>query len=989
MNATILVAVGDEPIRKLICDILSNRGYGVVEASGSDDASTRLDASRPDVVFADATMDGLEGFAAGTASRGVSLILVGEAGAGKSAGLVERIGAAGYLEIPVRREWLEMLARQGVYLRRCVARGGAGPLDTRMVNDYLCELLDAGDGAVLLLDRDGRLTRANEAGLRMVSVEADDAVAVEYLSLLPPLSAQLQRDALDKARSTGLPQSIEEYSGGAVYITTIRPVGGDALSGFVVVTRDITAQRKSEVGLAESEKRYRSVYEAARDAIIMLDRNDGTLLDCNAAARKLYGYTMDEMLTLTIADVSDEPERSLETIRAGVEHVPLRYHRRKSGISFPVEVSMSHFVHDGREVCTAYVRDISQHKMVEEALREGARLYRAVVEDQTELICRYNPDRELTFVNGAFARFFGVDEDDVLGQEFFPNLAENERRDLKSWLGEAGPKNPVFDREQHVRRADGEERWVLWTSRAILNHRGEVIEIQAVGRDITQQKEAERALGKAEVEKERYRQNLEATFRSIPDAIITVDSACRVIATNSAAASLLSVEREKAAGREFQDVVSDSGNPCLSVLKQVLETNRSVRGYEAKLDLPELGERMVELNCTPLIDHAKNHTGAVLVVRDVSRIVDLEKRLHERHGFRGIIGRSSRMQEIYKLLEQLSSLESIVLILGESGTGKELVAEALHYGGPRAGAPMIKVNCSALSESLLESELFGHVRGAFTGAVRDKVGRIQAAQGGTLFLDEIGDISPLIQLKLLRFLENKEYERVGESKTHTADVRIIAATNVNLLRAVKRGTFREDLYYRLNVMPVLLPPLRERQADIPLLIDHFLEVFSGQFGKVFSSVSPDAMDLFMSYSWPGNVRELRHILEHACILSPGNEINLRHMRPDLVEQMRTSRFAPPRQAEPEAPPMPGGYPVPAPQQGGYAPQMQYPGEGAAGPYGAYNEPPLTYPSRPRAGKQEVIDALRRCGGNKAKAARELGIHRATLYRKLQAWGMED
>jgi len=989
VNATILVAVGDEPIRRLICDILSNRGYGVAQASGSDDASVRLDADRPDVVFADADMAGLAEFAARTAAHGVSLVLVGDAGAGKSAALVEQFGAAGYLEKPVRREWLEMLARQGAYLRRCVSRSGAGPLDTRIVNDYLCELLDAGDGAVLLLNKDGRLTRANEAGLRLLSVDADAAQDAEYLSLLAPLSAQLQREALGKARSTGLPQSIEEYSGGAVYITTIRPVGGNALSGFVVVTRDITAQRKSEVGLAESEKRYRSVYEAARDAIIMLDRNDGTLLDCNAAARRLYGYTMDEMLTLTITDVSDEPERSLEAIRAGVEHVPLRYHRRKSGITFPVEVSMSHFVHDGREVCTAYIRDVSQHKMVEEALREGARLYRAVVEDQTELICRYNPSRELTFVNGAFARFFGVDEDDVLGQEFFPDLAENERRDLKSWLGEAGPKNPVFDREQHVQRADGEERWVLWTSRAILNHRGEVTEIQAVGRDITQQKDAEKALRLSEVEKERYRQNLEATFRSIPDAIVTVDSACRVIATNSAAAPLLSVERERAVGSDFQDVVSDSGNPCLSVLKQVLETSRSVRGYEAKLDLPELGERMVELNCTPLIDHDKQHTGAVLVVRDVSRIVDLEKRLHERHGFRGIIGRSTRMQEIYKLLEQLSSLDSIVLILGESGTGKELVAEALHYGGARAGAPMIKVNCSALSESLLESELFGHVRGAFTGAVRDKVGRIQAAQGGTLFLDEIGDISPLIQLKLLRFLENKEYERVGESKTHTADVRIIAATNVDLLRAVKTGTFREDLYYRLNVMPVLLPPLRERQADIPLLVDHFLEIFSGQFGKAFSAVAPDAMDLFMSYAWPGNVRELRHILEHACILSPGNEISLKHMRQDLVEQMRASRFAPPRQAAPEAPPMYGSYPVQAPPQAGYAPHMPYQAAHAVDPYGAYSEAHFEYPTRPRAGKQEVIEALQRFGGNKAKAARALGIHRATLYRKLQAWGMED
>lgn len=302
------------------------------------------------------------------------------------------------------------------------------------------------------------------------------------------------------------------------------------------------------------------------------------------------------------------------------------------------------------------------------------------------------------------------------------------------------------------------------------------------------------------------------------------------------------------------------------------------------------------------------------------------------------------MQDIYHLLEQLSSLDSNVLILGESGTGKELVADALHYGGSRAGQPLIKVNCSALSESLLESELFGHVRGAFTGAVRDKVGRIQAAQGGTLFLDEIGDISPLIQLKLLRFLEQKEYERVGESNTHTADVRIIAATNAKLLESVKQGIFREDLYYRLNVMPVTLPPLRERQADIPLLVEHFLGIFSNQFNKSFGRVSAEVMDLFMSYRWPGNIRELRHILEHASILSSGGEIVLKYIRKDLVDQMRASEFC---ESEPVA---------------RYVPQLS-----------VFH----------KVTREDILIALDRCGGNKARAARQLGIHRATLYRKLK------
>lgn len=963
MNSTFLVAESNGSIRSLIRDILTGKGYRVETAVNLAEASAILKRCEPDVLFAALELEDGSGSdllrQAGANGYEVPLILIIDVGVDSPGEVVARAGAMTYLGKPVDRGRLEMLARQGLGLKQRIRREKHRVRELSLSKSFLGALLDTGEEATFLLDAKGHILEVNESGAGMLQIASDQMVGKEYLPMLPSLSAGLQGDGIARARETKLPQRIEEYRGGAVFTTTIRPVlDQSSLIGFAVSTRDITAQRRSEVGLAESEKLYRSVYEAARDAIIMLDRNDGSILDCNAAARRLYGYSAEDMLHLTIQDLSDEPERSMEAIRNGIERVPLRYHRRSSGVTFPVEISMSHFVHDGREVCTAYVQDISQRKVVEEALREGARLYRAVVEDQTELICRYSPEGALSFVNSAYARFFGVDEDEVVGKEFFPRLAEDERRDLKSWLKEAGPAKPVFDREQHVKRFDGEPRWVLWTNRAILNHRGNVLEIQAVGRDVTERKEAENALDRVMVEKEQYRLNLEATFRSIPDAIIAVDSQRRIIATNSAAGTLLGIERATARGRDLEELVSTQGNPCVSVLKQVLRTSKSVRGYEAELDVPTLGERMVELNCTPLIDQDKQHTGAVLVVRDVSRIADLEKRLHERHGFRGIIGRSSQMQDMYHLLEQLSSLDSIVLILGESGTGKELVAEALHYGGSRAGAPLIKVNCSALSESLLESELFGHVRGAFTGAVRDKVGRIQAAQGGTLFLDEIGDISPLIQLKLLRFLEQKEYERVGESRTQSADVRIIAATNVNLLQAVKQGAFREDLYYRLNVMPVTLPPLRDRHADIPLLVDHFLEIFSTQFNKAFGRVSDEVMDLFMSYGWPGNIRELRHILEHACILSPGGEIGLKYMRRDLVDQMRTSQFA-------LQTPTPG--------------QIMSP----------VQEPFFAHSFPHKADRQDILDALGRCGGNKAKAARQLGIHRATLYRKLKSWGLAD
>jgi PAS domain S-box-containing protein len=955
VSSIFLVAESDAAIRTLIGDILAGKGYRVERAGTMAEATAVMSRLEPDVIFAGIDLGGDHGYDLLRVARDngydAPLVLVVEAALDDPGGLVVRFGAMTYLKKPVDRRRLVMLACQGLEMKGLIIRERNRIRELSLTSSFLGALLNTGDEAVFLLDEKGLVLKASEQGATLLQCPSPELGGMRYLSLLPQGAAAVQGEALDRAKAAGQPQRIEEHRGGAVLDTVFRPVmDKDCLAGFVVATRDITAQRRSEVGLVESEKRYRSVYEAARDAIIMIDRNDGTILDCNEAARRLYGYSQEGMLRLSVAELSDEPERTMEIIRSGIERVPLAHHRRQGGAVFPVEMSMSHFILGGREVCTAFVQDISHRKVVEEALREGARLYRAVVEDQTELICRYTTDGALSFVNGAYAKFFGVDEDEVLGRKFFPVMAGDERRDLRSWLKEAGEGKTAFEREQHVTRHDGQPRWILWTNRAVLDHRGAVTEIQAVGRDITERKEAEHALSLATAQKEQYRLNLEATFRSIPDAIVTVDSDLAVIATNSAAGTLLGIDREQARGANFAELLPIQGNPCVSVLKQVLRTNRSVHGYEAEFAVPSLGVRTVELNCTPLIDQAKNHSGAVLVVRDISRIADLEKRLHERQGFRGIIGRSSGMQDIYRLLEQLSSLDSTVIILGESGTGKELVAEALHYGGPRAGSPMIKVNCSALTESLLESELFGHVRGSFTGAVRDKIGRIQAAEGGSLFLDEIGDISPLIQLKLLRFLEQKEYERVGESRTCRADVRIIAATNADLRAAVRQGAFREDLYYRLNVMPVSLPPLRERQSDIPLLVDYFLELFSGQFGKAFDAVSGEVMDLFMSYPWPGNIRELRHTLEHACILSPGGEVQLRHMRRDFVDQMFSGNL------------------VPAPAS-------------SAGPVPAI--PPR------RAGRREILDVLERCAGNKARAARQLGIHRATLYRKLKAWGIEE
>lgn len=289
------------------------------------------------------------------------------------------------------------------------------------------------------------------------------------------------------------------------------------------------------------------------------------------------------------------------------------------------------------------------------------------------------------------------------------------------------------------------------------------------------------------------------------------------------------------------------------------------------------------------------------------------------------------MQEIYSLIESLADVQTTVLVTGESGTGKELVAEALHYRGGRSNKPLVKVNCAALSENLLESELFGHVKGAFTGAITDKVGRFQKADGGTIFLDEIGDISQKTQLRLLRVLQEMEFERVGDSTPVRIDVRVIAATNRDLTEKVRLGEFREDLYYRLKVVEVRLPAIRDRLEDIPLLTEHFLRKFNRKFNREITGISADVQKIFMSYPWPGNVRELEHTLEHAFILCRQNIITIDHLPGNLKNTEESGRMHRGKSDE--------------------------------------------------AG--EIRRALEKAGGNKAKAARLLGIDRKTLYRKME------
>jgi nitrogen regulation protein NR(I) len=352
--------------------------------------------------------------------------------------------------------------------------------------------------------------------------------------------------------------------------------------------------------------------------------------------------------------------------------------------------------------------------------------------------------------------------------------------------------------------------------------------------------------------------------------------------------------------------------------------------------------------------------------------VMLKMQLKKKFNFRGLIGDAPRMQVVYELIEKIADTDSTILITGESGTGKELIAKTIHYNNSaRAGGPFVPLNCAAIPKDLLESELFGHEKGAFTGAVNTRIGRFELAQGGTLFLDEVGELDPSLQVKLLRVLQEREFERVGGVKTIKVDVRILAATNKDLEKATKEGKFREDLFYRLNVIPLHLPPLRSRVEDIVLLTAHFIQEFSRKRKREPFAFSPEAMQCMIKYSWPGNVRELENLIERVTILVSGKVVNVA----DLPEKFHQLSF---KDLEPDA--FAPDAPVRAAAADSLPTQQGSQEIGASGI--DLNEMVQSMERR------MILQALEKAGGVKATAAQLLGLNRTTLLEKMKKMGIE-
>jgi PAS domain S-box-containing protein len=432
-------------------------------------------------------------------------------------------------------------------------------------------------------------------------------------------------------------------------------------------------------------------------------------------------------------------------------------------------------------------------------------------------------------------------------------------------------------------------------------------------------------------------------LNSIADGVFTTDNEGKITFINKAAEEITGFSSKEAIGHFCFDIFRADICQTRCALRETLKTKKEITNLPVTI-LNKEGKKIPISISTAVLKNEKGQIiGGVETFRDLSTIEELKKELSQKYTLGDIISKNHKIHEIFNILPNIAESDSTVLIQGASGTGKELFAKAIHDLSRRKDKPFIKVNCGALPDTLLESELFGYVKGAFTDAKKDKPGRFALANEGTIFLDEVGDMSPSLQVKLLRVLQEKEFEPLGSTSPKKTDVRIIAATNKDLSRLVNEGKFRDDLFYRLNVVKIELPLLRERREDIPLLIDAFVQKFNAKMGKQVNGLSDEVLRLLLRYDYPGNVRELENIIEHAFVLCRGDRIDIDCLPKELTGIQE--KISPPLSVQGERP-------------------------------------------IERAEAEIIEKTLRKYDGNRLKTASELGMDRTTLWRKMRKYGLK-
>jgi len=774
--------------------------------------------------------------------------------------------------------------------------------------------------AMFHLDRNCRVTGLNQNAERITGRSMADLLGKSMHDILQIKGESCTLSELFaevSANESAIQQVTIRHAEGAEEpveaLATIFPLWGEdhALAGALV-----TLDSNNE------SLHHQLLLDSVAEGVLTVNR-DMEIVSFNRAAEQITGWKAPEVIGKNCNDVF--PEELCENgclIRSSIEQeksfvAQTVFMTHKNGRFFPLSLTSSPLY----DLSGRVIGGVQTFHDCSDTLNNA--LILASVADGVFTIDR---NRTITSFNQAAESITGWKQEEVIGKPCNEIFHSNVCGDNCLMMKAIDCNSMYIDRSIFIKGKAGNSIPVKVSSAPLFDDFGNIIGGIETFRDNTSS----------------IRESL--ILDSIADGVFTVDRNWNITSFNRAAEEITGWARDDAMGMSCSDIFHSSicGKNC--AIAESLYTGKAVANRSITIRNSK-GEKVpISISAAPLVDHEGNIIGGVETFRDLTTITTLRQQLSQKYTFDAIISKSPAMQRLFAILPDIARSPSTVLILGESGTGKELIARALFHASERKDKPFIVVNCAALPETLLESELFGYKAGAFTDARKDKLGRFAASEGGTLFLDEIGDLPGSVQVKLLRVLQEKVYEPLGSNTPVKADVRIITATNRDLQTLVREGTFRDDLFYRLNVVKISLPPLRERKEDVPLLIDHFIKKYSIQQGKDIVGISSGALTPLMRHDYPGNIRELENIIEYAFILCEGGYIQPQHL-PD---------------------PFAAGFSESVASKGDSGPQ-----------------------SLEDIEKQAIILSLERNRWRKMATCRELGISKDTLRRKIERYGISN
>ncbi len=742
---------------------------------------------------------------------------------------------------------------------------------------------------IAVVDREYRYVTANRAFLDYRNLKKGDLVGRRAPDILSPgVFESTVKKKFDQCFAGKIVQYEMRYKFAVqgerdLFVTYFPIEGPSGIERVVIVLRDITERRQAERSL----KLFRTLIDHSNEGVEVVDPETLRFLDVNEKTCVDLGYTREELLQMSVYDINPfldatARERVEAKLREAGSFVREGFHRRKDGSLFPVETSMK-LVQFDRAYVVTFSRDISDRKRMEGALGESEDRYRDLVEHSEDLVCTHDLAGRMLSVNPAPARLLGYEVEEFLKIPMRELIVPEYRGMFDEYLARI-PTSKAEKGLLCVLTKSGEQR--IWEYNNTLRTEGVATPIvRGMAHDVTEKRMAELARSKAELSLVESEERFRVALKDSPITVFNQDRELRYtwiynpqlywkcdvigktdeeIVGSKKAAGLVDLKRRVLASglalREDVEIAHEGRNYAFDItIEPLFAVDGSIIGITgASMDIARFREM------TDRLQDARDK-----LAQEKSY---LESEIQAELGFEEIIGQSPALREVLRKARIVAPTDSTVLLLGETGTGKELAARSVHSLSSRRDKTFIKLNCAAVPSGLLESELFGHEKGAFTGAISQKVGRIELADKGTLFLDEIGELPLELQPKLLRVLQDRDFERLGGVKTLHVDVRIISATNRDLRQDIADHKFREDLFYRLNVFPIELPTLRERRSDIPILVQHFVRKHAARMGKRVEVVPEETMAVLQNWNWPGNIRELENMIERMVIMSKDRKL---------------------------------------------------------------------------------------------------------------------